>query len=153
MANTYSKMYVHVVFAVKFREAMITEDRRELLQKYMTGIVQKRNEKMLAIYCMPDHTHMLIGFQPSRSLSDLVRDVKTGTTIFMNEQRWFQKKFNWQEGFGCFTYSRSQIPTVARYIENQAVHHRKKKFRDEYIEYLKKWEVDYNEKYLFKWLD
>ncbi|MFO7615140.1 MAG: IS200/IS605 family transposase [Bacteroidales bacterium] len=153
MANTYSKMYVHVVFAVKFREAMITEDRRELLQKYMTGIVQKRNEKMLAIYCMPDHTHMLIGFQPSRSLSDLVRDVKTGTTIFMNEQRWFQKKFNWQEGFGCFTYSRSQIPTVARYIENQADHHRKKKFRDEYIEYLKKCEVDYNEKYLFKWLD
>ena len=146
-------MYVHVVFAVKFREAMITENRRELLQKYMTGIAQKRNVKMLAIYCMPDHTHMLIGFHPSGSLSDLVRDIKTGTTIFMNEQRWFPKKFNWQEGFGCFTYSRSQIPTVARYIENQADHHRKKKFRDEYIEYLKKCEVDFNKKYLFKWLD
>ena len=153
MANTYSKLYVHIVFAVRNREALITEKHRELLQRYMTGIITKRNSKVLSIYCMPDHTHILIGLNPSGSLADLVRDAKTGSTIFMKEQRWFKSKFYWQEGYGCFSYSHSQIPDIARYIENQLQHHLKKSFKEEYIDFLNKYEVNYEDKYLFEWFD
>lgn len=153
MANTYSNLYVHVVFAVKFREAMIKEEYRERLQKFITGIVTNRRSKVLAIYCMPDHTHLFIGLNPSGSLSDLVRDVKTGSTQFINDEKWFKSKFTWQEGYGCFSYSKSQIPIVARYIENQADHHRKKIFREEYIDFLEKSDTKYEEKYLFTWIN
>ncbi len=153
MANTYSNLYVHVVFAVKFREAMIKEEYRERLQKFITGIVTNRRSKVLAIYCMPDHTHLFIGLNPSGSLSDLVRDVKTGSTQFINDEKWFKSKFTWQEGYGCFSYSKSQIPIVARYIENQADHHRKKTFREEYIDFLEKSDTKYEEKYLFTWIN
>jgi REP element-mobilizing transposase RayT len=151
MADSYAQIYVHVVFAVRNREALIREEYREPLQRYITGIVTNRRSKILAIYCMPDHTHLFIGLNPSGSLSDLVRDVKTGSTVFIKEQGWFKSRFYWQEGYGCFSYSRSQIPIVAHYIENQAEHHRKKTFREEYIEFLKKYEVEYNEKHLFEW--
>jgi putative transposase len=153
MANTYSQNYVHVVFSVKRRESLIQEEYREHLQRYITGIVQKRNSKMITIFCMPDHTHLFIGLNPATSLSDLVRDIKSGSTNFINEQKWFQTKFSWQEGYGSFTYSKSLIPKVSNYIENQVEHHRKKTFKQEYIEWLKKFEVDYNEKYLFDWHD
>jgi putative transposase len=153
MANTYSQLYVHVVFAVKKREALIRDEHREHLQRYITGILQKRNFKMIAIYCMPDHIHIFFGLNPSVALSDLVRDIKAGSSNFINEQKWFQSKFNWQEGYGGFSYSRSLISKVAQYIENQAEHHRKKTFRQEYTDWLEKFEVDYNEKYLFEFLD
>jgi putative transposase len=153
MANTYAQLYIHIVFAVRNREALIKEEYREHLQKFITGIVTNRKSKVIAIYCMPNHTHLLIGLNPSGSLSDLVRDVKSGSTVFIKEQGWYKTKFYWQEGYGCFSYSRSQIPTVANYIQNQANHHHKRSFREEYIDFLKKYEVDYDEKYLFEWLD
>jgi len=153
MANTYSQMYVHVVFAVKRRESLIREQHREQIQRYITGILQKRNSKMISIYCMPDHAHIFFGLNPATALSDLVRDIKAGSSNYINDQGWFKSKFNWQEGYGCFSYSKSLIPKVARYIENQVEHHKKKSFKDEYLEWLKKFDVDYDEKYLFEWFD
>jgi REP element-mobilizing transposase RayT len=153
MANTYTQVYVHIVFTVRYREAMIKEEHREHLQRFITGIVSNRKSKVLAIYCMPDHIHLFAGLNTSGSISDLVRDIKTGSTQFIKEQGWFDAKFSWQEGYGCFSYSKSQIPFVARYIENQAEHHQKKTFKEEYIETLEKYEVDYDEKYLFEWFD
>ena len=108
---------------------------------------------MLAIFCMPDHLHLLTGLQPSMSVSDLTRDVKAGSSGFINEQGWIRGRFNWQEGFGAFSYSRSQIDTIIKYILNQEEHHRKKKFREEYIELLEEFGVEYNEKYLFEWIE
>ncbi len=151
MANTYSQLYIHVVFAVKRRESLIKEQYREQVQRYITGILQKRNSKMISIYCMPDHTHLFLGLNPGTALSDLVRDIKAGSSKFINEQGWFNSKFNWQEGYGSFSYSKSLIPKVAKYIENQQEHHKKQSFKDEYLEWLKKFEVDYDERYLFTW--
>ena len=108
---------------------------------------------MLAVFCMPDHTHLLVGLKPPMAISDLVRDVKAGSSNFINEKKWMQGHFNWQEGFGAFSYSRSQIDTVIKYILNQEEHHRKQTFREEYIDFLKKFEIEYNEKYLFEWIE
>lgn len=153
MPNTYSQMYIQVVFAVKGRQNLIARNNSEELQKYISGIVTNRAQKILAISCMPDHTHILVGLKPSIAISELVRDVKAGSSNFINKQGWIRGKFNWQEGFGAFSYSKSQISDVINYIQNQEEHHRKKSFKEEYIEFLDKFEVDYNEKYLFEWMD
>jgi len=153
MPNTYSQIYIQIVFAVKGKQNLIQNDHREELHKYITGIVQNRGQKMLAIFCMPDHTHIFIGLQPSIAISDLVRDIKAGSSKFINDNKWMRGKFNWQEGFGAFSYSRSHIDKVVHYILNQQEHHRKKSFREEYIEFLTKYAIDYNEKYLFEWID
>jgi len=153
MPNTYSQIYIQIVFAVKGKQNLIQNDHREELHKYITGIVQNRGQKMLAIFCMPDHTHIFIGLQPSIAISDLVRDIKAGSSKFINDNKWMRGKFNWQEGFGSFSYSRSHIDKVVHYILNQQEHHRKKSFREEYIEFLTKYAVDYNEKYLFEWIE
>jgi len=153
MPNTYSQIYIQIVFAVKGKQNLIHNDHREELHKYITGIVQNRGQKMLAIFCMPDHTHIFIGLQPSIALSDLVRDIKAGSSKHINDNKWMRGKFNWQEGFGAFSYSRSHIDKVVHYILNQQEHHRKKSFREEYIEFLTKYAVDYNEKYLFEWIE
>ena len=153
MPNTYSQIYIQIVFAVKGKQNLIQNDHREELHKYITGIVQNRGQKMLAIFCMPDHTHIFIGLQPSIAISDLVRDIKAGSSKFINDNKWMRGKFNWQEGFGSFSYSRSHIDKVVHYILNQQEHHRKKSFRGEYIEFLTKYAVDYNEKYLFEWIE
>ncbi len=152
MANTYSQIYIHIVFAVQGRQNLIYKDRREELHKYITGIVQNRGQKMLAIFCMPDHSHILTGMKPSISISDLARDIKAGSSKFINENKWMKGKFNWQEGFGAFSYSRSQIDTVIKYILRQEEHHKKRTFQEEYIQLLKKFEVEYDEQYLFKWI-
>jgi putative transposase len=152
MPNTYTQIYIQIVFAVQGRANLISKNNREELHKYITGIVKKREQKMLSIFCMPDHTHLLVGIKPSVSISDLVRDIKSGSSNFINEQKWIQGKFNWQEGFGAFSYSRSQIDTVAKYILNQEEHHKKKTFKEEYIDFLQKFEVEYDEKYLFEWV-
>ncbi len=149
MANTYTQIYIHIIFAVKGRENMISNEHREELQRYISGIVQNREHKMLAIYSMPDHTHLLIGFSPSKSLSDLVRDIKAISSRFINESNWMKCKFNWQEGYGAFSYSKSQINMVVKYILNQQIHHKKSTFREEYVEFLKKFEVEFDEKYIF----
>ncbi len=153
MPNTYSQIYIQIVFAVKGRQNLIPKQNREELHKYITGIVQNRDQKMLSIFCMPDHTHLLVGLKPLIAISDLVRDIKAGSSKFINDKHWMKGKFNWQEGFGAFSYSRSQIDNVIKYILNQEEHHKKKTFREEYIEFLKKFEIEYDEKYLFEWIE
>jgi REP element-mobilizing transposase RayT len=150
MANTYSQIYIHVVFAVEARQAIIREERREELQRYMTGIVTNKKQKLLAIYCMPDHAHLLIGLKPSMALSELVNAIKTGSTNHINEQRWVMGRFAWQEGFGAFSYAHSQLSTVIRYIQNQRVHHARKTFNEEYRLLLDRFNVPYEERYIFK---
>ena len=153
MPNTYSKLYVQIVFAVQGRQNLISRKHNEELQKYITGIVQKRKNKMLSIYCMPDHLHLLTGLSPTMSVSDLVRDIKTGSSNFINSQNWIRGKFNWQESFGAFSYSRDQVNTIAQYILNQEEHHKKTTFREEYISMLKEFEIEYDERYLFEWIE
>jgi REP element-mobilizing transposase RayT len=153
MANTYSQVYLHIVFAVKGRQNLIRAVIREELHKYITGIVTNRDQKLISIFCMPDHSHLLIGLKPSISISDLVRDIKAGSSKFINDKKLIKGKFSWQEGFGVFSYSRSQIDTVIKYIQNQEKHHNKKSFKEEYIELLERFAIEYDEKYLFEWID
>ncbi|MBK5285388.1 MAG: IS200/IS605 family transposase [Bacteroidia bacterium] len=153
MPNTYSQIYIQIVFAVKGRENLISKNHREELHKYITGIVNHREQKMLAVFCMPDHTHLLVGMTPSIAISDLVRDIKAVSSKFINEKKWMKGKFNWQEGFGAFSYSRSQINDVIQYILNQEAHHKKKTFKEEYLDFLRKFEIKYDEQYLFEWIE
>jgi putative transposase len=153
MPNTYSQVYIQIVFAVSGRQNLIPKQHREEIHKYITGIVQKRDHKMLSVFCMPDHVHLLTGLKPSMSISNLARDIKAGSSNFINDKEWIRGKFNWQEGFGAFSYSRSQIDTVIKYILNQEGHHHKKTFREEYIELLNEFEIEFNEKYLFEWIE
>ena len=153
MPNTYTQIYIQIVFSVKGRLNLISKSNREELHKYITGIVQNRGQKTLAVFCMPDHTHLLISIKPNIAISDLVRDIKAGSSNFINSQKWVEGKFSWQEGFGGFSYSKSQIDTVIKYILNQEEHHKKSTFKEEYISLLQKFEIDYDEKYLFEWID
>lgn len=152
MPNTYTQIYLHIVFAVRERDAMIKPEHKEEIHKYITGIVQKRDHKLIAINSMPDHVHILIGYDPKQALSELVRDIKAGSSKFINDSKSLKSKFFWQEGYGAFSYSRSQLDNVVKYIENQEEHHKKIDFRAEYLEMLEKFSVDYDPKYLFEWL-
>jgi REP element-mobilizing transposase RayT len=153
MPNTYTQIYIQIVFAVKGRQNLIAKQNREELHKYISGIVQKREQKLLAIFAMPDHIHMLVGLKPNISISDLVRDIKAGSSKFINDNHWVNGKFNWQEGFGAFSYSKSHIDNVCKYILNQEEHHKKQTFKQEYLDFLKKFEIEYIEKYLFEWIE
>ncbi len=153
MANTYSQIYIQIVFAVKNRNGLIKPEWEEDLYKYITGIVQNKEQKMLAINGVKDHIHFFIGMKPNCCLSDLVREVKKASNIFVNEKYIHTKNFSWQEGFGAFSYSRSHIDNVVKYIANQKEHHKKQSFKEEYIQLLKKFDIDYDEKYLFNWFD
>ena len=150
MANTYTQIYIQVVFAVEGRQRLIKPTHKEELQKYLSGIFVNRNQKVLAVNCMPDHTHLLIGMAPQLALSDLVRDIKTGTSNLINDRQWFRGRFHWQEGFGAFSYSRSQLNQVIHYIHSQEKHHAKTSFREEYLEFLRKFGVEYDERYVFQ---
>lgn len=149
MANTYTRLVVQYVFVVKYREAVITEAIRDPLEKYITGIVQRKEHKMLAIYCMPDHTHILIGLNPNQSIADLARDINANSSKWLNEQRYFKKQFRWQRGYAAFSYSKREEYILIRYILNQQKHHSKKTFKDEYLKTLERFEIDYNPDYLF----
>lgn len=153
MANTYTQMYAQLIFAVKNREALIPKQHKTEIHKYITGIIKKRNQKLIAINSMPNHIHIFVGFKPTIAISDLVRDIKTNSTLFIQQKKMTPFQFKWQEGFGCFTYSHSQINAVCKYIENQEEHHRKKTFKEEYFEFLEKFNVPFEEKYLFKWIN
>jgi len=153
MPNTYTQLYVQVVFSVKGRHNFIFEDHRPELEKYICGIILNKKCKPLALYCNPDHTHIFIGLHPSVSVSDITRDIKANSSRFINENKWIKGKFFWQDGFGAFTYSKSHIDGVVKYILNQKEHHKKRTFKEEYLSLLKKFEIDYNEKYLFEWYD
>lgn len=153
MPNTYTRLYIQIVFAVKGRESLVCEQIRERVEKYMTGIVQNKGQKVYAIYCMPDHLHLFISMKPDLAISDLVRILKSESTKFINDHQLIAGKFSWQEGFGAFSYSASQIDAVVNYILDQPNHHRTKSFKEEYVTLLKMFNVDYNEKYLFDWLE
>ena len=150
MANTYTQIYVHIVFAVESRQSLIAEERNDELQKYITGIVSGQNQKLIAINNMSDHLHLLVGLKPDIALSDLVRDIKAGSSKFINDKHWVKGRFSWQEGFGAFSYSRSQLGAVIRYIENQQKHHARQTFREKYVALLEKFGVEYDPRYIFK---
>lgn len=153
MANTFSQIYIHIIFAVLGRHSLIRKEHKDHIYKYITGIIQNKGNKIIAINGTPDHIHIFIGLNPSIKISELVKVVKISSSDFIKSKNWYGGKFKWQEGYGAFSYSRSQIPYVARYIENQEQHHKKKTFKEEYIEMLKKVEIEFNEKYLFEWID
>jgi putative transposase len=150
MANTYTRIYIQIVFAVQGRQNLIRPERKEELQKYMTGTVTRQGQKLIAIHCMPDHTHLLIGLRPNIALSDLLGDIKTGSTNHINEQRWVPGRFSWQEGFGAFSYSHSQLTRVIDYIRDQVKHHAHKSFREEYLAFLKRYAVPHDQRYIFQ---
>ena len=153
MANTFSQIYLQFVFSVKNRLALIPKDHKEELHKYITALVQNRNAKMLAINCMPDHVHLFVGFKPTVLISDFVKEVKVESNEFINSKGWVKGKFSWQEGYGVFSYSHSHIDSVIKYVINQEAHHQKKTFKQEYLELLQKFEVPFEDKYLFEFFD
>ena len=149
MSDTYTKLYIHLVFSVKGRQPLIPKQHKSELHKYITGIVNNKKQKVMQINSMPDHIHILVGMTPDLALSDLVRDIKGSSTRFINRQRWIARKFMWQEGFAAFSYSHSQLNTVITYIKNQEKHHSHTTFEDEYLALLKRFDVAYNPKYVF----
>ena len=149
MANTYSQAYFHLVFSPRNRNALICEPWKHELEKYIAGIIQNYNHKLLAIGSMPDHIHIFIGYNTNQLIPDLVENIKTSSNTWINQKRLSRYKFYWQKGYGAFTHSRSQIDKVVKYILNQETHHKKKSFREEYIEILKKNDIRYTDKYLF----
>jgi REP element-mobilizing transposase RayT len=151
--STYSQLYIHLVFAVKGRQSLITSDFDVRLYQYISGIVRGKGQKMLAIDGMPDHIHIFIGFRPEVCLSDLVREIKKASNAFINDNKLSRTKFYWQEGYGAFSYSHSDIDRVVRYILKQKEHHKKLTFREEYVDLLKKFDVQYEDKYLFEWIE
>ncbi len=153
MPNTYSQIYIQIVFTVKGRRNFIKEPFREEVQKYMSGIISNKKQKLYSIYCMPDHTHILVSIKPNIAISDLVRDIKSNSTSFIKEKKILGEDFSWQEGFGAFSYSKSQSQQVVNYILNQPLHHQKRNFKEEYVEFLRNYDIAYDEKYLFEFYD
>lgn len=153
MANTYTQLYIHFVFAVEHRDKLILSSFKDELMKYITGIVQNKGNKLLAINTMPDHGHIFLGLNPKHSISDLVKDIKISSGDFINDKKWLRGKFHWQEGYGAFSYSHSQIDKVVKYIINQEKHHKGVSFKDEYIKMLESFNVAYKDAYLFKWFE
>jgi len=153
MANSYTQLYIQFVFAVKGRENLINAKIKDSVEKYICGIVRKKGSKPLAIYCNPDHTHLMVGLNPDTSISELLGIVKGSSSKWINDQSFMKCKFSWQSGYGAFSYGRSQVDGVINYILNQKDHHKKRSFKEEYLDLLKKFDVDYNESYLFDWFD
>ena len=150
MSNTYTQIHIQAVFAVQNRESIISNSWKDELYKYITGIIQTNGHKLLAINGMPDHVHILLGIRPTQSLSDLMQDVKGHSSLWVNKNELVKGKFSWQEGYGAFSYSKSQVSRVINYIENQEKHHAKKTFKQEYEEFLDAFEVDYDKRFVFK---
>jgi len=150
MANTFTQIHIHAVFAVQNRSSLISKTWEERLYQYITGIIQSNKHKLLAINGMPDHVHILFGMRPTQSLSDLMQDIKGDSSRWINENKFVAGKFSWQEGYGGFSYSKSQIPAVANYIEKQKEHHTKKSFIEEYTKILKDFNIEHDDKYIFK---
>ena len=153
MPGTFSQIYIQIVFAVKGRENLIANSWKTELHKYIAGIIKGKGQKSIIVNGMPDHIHALIGLKPVMAISDLVRDIKNNASNFVNDHNFIKGKFAWQENYGAFSYSHSHIERVYEYILNQEKHHQKKTFKQEYIEFLKKFEIEYVEKYLFEWYD
>jgi len=153
MANTFSQIYIQAVFAVENRQSLIEEEFKEDLFRYITGIVRNQGQKLIAINGMPDHVHILIGLKPAVALADLVREIKADSTNFINERKLVHGHFNWQEGYGAFSYGQSQLNTIIRYIQNQEAHHQKQSFKNEYMSLLRKFDIAFDNKYVFEFID
>ena len=153
MANTYTQIHIHAVIAVKYRRAVISKTWKESLHQYITAIIQHQGHKLLAINAMPDHLHIFFGMRPAQSLSDLMQHIKADSSAWINQQKLVDGRFAWQQGYGAFSYAKSQVPVVIAYIQHQETHHRTKDFAEEYLELLKEMEVEYDPKYLFRRLE
>jgi len=151
--GTFTQLYVHIVFAVKYRERLLTKEMRDELFKNISGIITNRKHKVLIINGVADHIHILIGLNPNDTLSDLVACIKRESSFFINTKKWFSGKFHWQDGYGAFSYGKSQLDDIYKYIANQETHHKKRTFREEYIELLKRFEIKFEEKYLFDFFE
>ena len=153
VANTYTQLYAQIVFSPKGRSNLIPDKIRDQVYGYIAGIIKNKNQKPMIINGMPDHVHILVGFSPDIAISDLVRDIKSNSTNYINDRRLIMGKFSWQTGFGAFTYSKSQIPQVVEYVKNQQEHHKESTFREEYLKLLDSFGVDYKSEYLFECYD
>ncbi|AWG21686.1 transposase [Flavobacterium faecale] len=150
MANTFTQIHLQFVFAVKYRNGLIHPSFKKELYQYITGIIHHNNHKLLAINGMPDHIHLFIGMRPSQSISELLQDIKGNSSKWINEKRFLKVKFEWQEGYGAFSYSKSHVTKVIQYIQNQEEHHKKESFKEEYLKFLKAFEIEFDEQYIFK---
>jgi len=150
MANTYTQIHLQFVFAVKYRNGLIHSSFKQELYQYISGIIKANNHKLLAINGMPDHLHILVGMRPSQSVSDLMQDIKANSSKWINEKKFLKVKFEWQEGYGAFSYSKSHVQNVIHYIQNQEEKHKVKSFNEEYLDFLNAFEIDYDERYVFK---
>ena len=153
MADTFTQVYLQYVFAVKGRYNFIPRSKKEELHKYITGLVQNKKCKLLAVNCMPDHTHLFVGFNPTIAISELIKSVKIATNDFINDKKWLRENFQWQNGYGVFSYGHSQIDRVIQYVNNQEIHHAKKNFREEYQTLLKRFSVEYSNTRLFEFCE
>jgi putative transposase len=153
MANTFSQIYIQTVFAVSNRQSLIKAEFKEDLYKYITGIVKNQGQKLISINGVADHVHILIGLKPAMALSDLVREIKSDSSNFVNEQRFVRGRFSWQEGYGAFSYGHSQLDTLIRYIQNQEQHHQRSSFKREYLTLLRKFDIAFEEKYVLDFLE
>lgn len=153
LANTYTQLYIQTVFAVQNRLCLINDNWKDELYKYITGIVRNNNHKLLAINGMPDHVHIFIGMKPHQSISDLLQDIKGSSSGWINEKKFVKGKFSWQAGYGAFSYSHSHLDKVIKYIRDQEIHHKRKTFKEEYLSLLKAFNIDHDERYLFKWIE
>jgi len=150
MPNTYTQIHIQFVFAVKYRNGLINSSFKGELYQYISGILKPLNHKLLAINGMPDHIHIFIGMRPTQSISDLMQDIKGSSSKWINEKKFLNRKFEWQEGYGAFSYSKSHVDSVINYIKNQEEHHKKESFREEYLKFLKAFEIEYDERYIFR---
>ena len=153
MAGTYSRIYIHYVFTVKYRQRLLQKPWREEVFKYIAGIIPEKGQKPININGVEDHVHVLVGIKPSMAVAELARIIKNNSSNFINERRFLSRKFAWQEGYGVFSYSHDAMKRVYKYIERQEAHHARKKFSQEYIEFLEQYQVEYHEKFLFDWVD
>jgi putative transposase len=150
MPNTFTQIRIQLIFAVKGRDKLIPKQHKNQVEKYISGVIQKRNHKVLAIFCMPDHLHILIRWHPAQSMSKLVEETKKASRIFIKEQSWMPFDFEWQRGYGAFSYSKSQTDAVVKYILDQEEHHRTRTFQEEYIDILTKLKIEFEDQYLFE---
>lgn len=153
MPGTYSQIYIQIVFAVKGRENLIASIWKDELNKYIAGIIANKGQKSSIVNGVSDHIHAFIGLKPAMAIADLVRDIKNNSSNFINEKKFVRGKFSWQEGYGAFSYGHSQLDQVYNYILNQEEHHHKKTFKEEYLDFLEKFQIEYNDKFLFEWIE
>ena len=153
MANTFSQIYIQTVFAVSNRQSLIKPEFKEDIYKYVTGIVKNQGQKLIAINGVADHVHLLIGLRPAMALADLVREIKADSTNFINKKKWIRGRFSWQEGYGAFSYGHSQLDTIIRYIQNHEQHHKRSSFKNEYLTLLRRFDIAFEEKYVFEFIE